>query len=453
MQTNLCPIDLPDFGEIDAKPEVPPATYANRCGEAYRRAGCDWLVVYADREHFANIVFLSGFEPRFEEALLLLGPGDRRVLITGNECQSYAALAQLAGLELLLAQSMSLMGQDRSSRPKLVEVLKEAGIRTRDTVGLAGWKYLEPEEWETHAPALFVPVFIFEALRLAIGSNGTIRDVTPCLMHPETGLRSIIDVDQIAAFEWAAARASSALWRIVSGTRENESEFEAVTRMDYQGDPLNTHVMFASSSGGPVVGLRSPTDRRIRRGDGVTSAIGLWGGLSSRAGLVTDYDEKFLKTACGYFEALITWYESAKLDVEGGAVFVAVTESLARSGLRSALNPGHLTGSDEWVHTPIRAGSTDRLRSGMPFQVDIIPVPLPSGWALNCEDPVILADSALRLELKTKHPEVWQRVEMRRRFVSEKIGVEIPESTLLISSTPLCLPPFWLAPGMLLARA
>jgi len=93
MQTNLCPINLPDFGEIDAKPEVPPATYANRCGEAYRRAGCNWLVVYADREHFANIVFLSGFEPRFEEALLLLGPGDRRVLITGNECQSYAALA------------------------------------------------------------------------------------------------------------------------------------------------------------------------------------------------------------------------------------------------------------------------------------------------------------------------------------------------------------------------
>jgi hypothetical protein len=89
----------------------------------------------------------------------------------------------------------------------------------------------------------------------------------------------------------------------------------------------------------------------------------------------------------------------------------------------------------------------------LPFQVDIIPVPLSSGWALNCEDPVILADSALRLELKTKHPVVWQRVEMRRRFVSEKIGVEIPESTLLISSTPLCLPPFWLAPGMLLARA
>jgi hypothetical protein len=214
---------LPNFGQIDTKPEVPPATHANRCREAYRRAGCGWLVVYGDREHFANIVFLSGFEPRFEEALLLLGPGDRRVLVTGNECQSYAALAQLEGLEVLLAQSMSLMGQDRSSRPKLVEVLWEAGLRTGDTIGLAGWKYVEPEEWETCAPALFVPVFIFEALRLAVDANETIRDVTSCLMHPETGLRSIIDVDQIAAFEWAAARACSALWRIVSGTGEDES--------------------------------------------------------------------------------------------------------------------------------------------------------------------------------------------------------------------------------------
>jgi len=452
MRTNLCPIDLPDFGEIGAKPEVPPATYANRCEEAYRRSDCDWLVVYADREHFANIVFLTGFEPRFEEALLLLGPSARRVLITGNECQSYAALSPLPALEVLLAQSMSLMGQDRSSRPKLVQVLKEAGIGKGDVVGLAGWKYLETEEWEAQAPASFVPVFIFEALRLTAGSSGTVRDVTPCLMHPETGLRSVVDVDQIAEFEWAAARASSAVWRIVSGTRENQTEFEAAARMDYEGDPLSTHIMFASNSDAPVVGLRSPTGRRIRRGDGVTTAIGLWGGLSSRAGLLTDYDNEFLKTASCYFEALISWYESAQLDVEGKAVFAAVTESLARGGLRSALNPGHLTGHDEWIHSPIRPGSTDRLRSGMPFQVDIIPVPLPMGWALNCEDPVILADSGLRLDLRTKHPAVWQRIEMRKRFVSEKLGVEIPDSTLLVSSTPLCLPPFWLVPGMLLAR-
>jgi len=452
MPVKLCSIELPDFGEEIAKPELSPATYKSRCCELYSRAGCDWVVVYADREHFANIAFLSGFEPRFEEALLLLGPAERRVIVTGNECQPYAQLSKLPGVQVVLAQSMSLMGQDRALRPKLVDVLREAGISTGDTIGLVGWKYLESYEWEIDAPAFFVPVVIFEALRKAVGSGG-IREVTACLMHPETGLRSVIDADQIAEFEWSAARASRALWRILSGTRENESEFEAVARMGYEGDPLNVHLMFASNSGGSITGLRSPTSRKIGRGDGVTSAIGFWGGLSSRAGLVTDYDEKFLKIASTYFEGLITWYETAKLGVEGGTVFAAVSETLARGGLRSALNPGHLTGHDEWIHSPVRPKSMERLRSGMPFQIDIIPVPLRDGWSLNCEDPVTLADSALRLELKTKYPQLWRRTEIRRRFVGEKLGVEIPESTVLLSSTPLCLPPFWLAPTMLLTSA
>jgi hypothetical protein len=185
----------------------------------------------------------------------------------------------------------------------------------------------------------------------------------------------------------------------------------------------------------------------------VTSAVGFWGGLSSRAGLLAEYDEDFLKVASPYFDGLIAWYETATLGVEGGTVFAAVAESLARAGLRSALNPGHLTGHDEWVHSPIRPGSVERIRSGMPFQVDIIPVPLRNGWALNCEDAVTFANHALRIELQTKYPATWRRIEARREFVRQELGVAIPESTLLLSSTPLCLPPFWLASGMLLACA
>ena len=29
-------------------------------------------VIYADREHFANLAYLTGFEPRFEEALAII---------------------------------------------------------------------------------------------------------------------------------------------------------------------------------------------------------------------------------------------------------------------------------------------------------------------------------------------------------------------------------------------
>jgi hypothetical protein len=111
-------IDLPEFGIPAAPPSIPAATYDRRCLEAYARGRCDWLVVYGDREHNANLAFLTGYDPRFEEALLLVGPGDRRVLIVGNEGLGYAPLADLPGVELALAQTVSLMGQDRSAEPR-----------------------------------------------------------------------------------------------------------------------------------------------------------------------------------------------------------------------------------------------------------------------------------------------------------------------------------------------
>jgi hypothetical protein len=39
--------------------------------------------------------------------------------------------------------------------------------------------------------------------------------------------------------------------------------------------------------------------------------------------------------------------------VAGGVIHERVTATLAEGGLRPALNPGHLTGHDEWVHSPI----------------------------------------------------------------------------------------------------
>lgn len=117
MAVALRAVNIPDFGVPVAMPTIPAATYERRCVTAYANAGCEWLVVYADREHHANIAFLSGFEPRFEESLLLLGPGGRQVLVVGNEGEGYAPVAGLPGIEVVLSQTMSLMGQDRSMIP------------------------------------------------------------------------------------------------------------------------------------------------------------------------------------------------------------------------------------------------------------------------------------------------------------------------------------------------
>lgn len=454
MAVQLRPIAIPDFGGPVDRPRVPVATYEARCAAAYRQAGCDWLVVYADREHCANMAHLTGFEPRFEEALLLLGPADARVLVVGNECLSYAPLAGLPGLTVLLSQSLSLMGQDRTRQPRLGDVLQHASLGRGQSIGVVGWKYLEPEEWDGDEPAMFVPAFLLAMLRRIAGDAAAISDQTAVLMHPGHGLRAIVDADQIAAFEWGAARASAALWRILNRMAVGETELEAAVRMGYAGEPLTCHVMLASNDrSGPVVGLRSPTARRLQRGDGVTAAIGYWGGLSSRAGLLVEYDDAFLATASSYFEGLVAWYSAADIGVAGGDVFEAVTETLAGGGLHAALSPGHLTSYDEWSHSPMRPGSAERIASGMPFQVDVIPVPMPDGWTLNCEDAVTFADEALRRELAERHPAVFARIEARRAFVRDEIGIDLKPSVLPLSSTPLCLPPFWLSPGRLLARA
>jgi hypothetical protein len=51
-----------------------------------------------------------------------------------------------------------------------------------------------------------------------------------------------------------------------------------------------------------------------------------------------------------------------------------------------------------------------------------------AGWALNCEDGVVFADAALRTELKAHHPAVVERIEARRRFVREAVGIPIEDS-------------------------
>ena len=84
----LADITLPDFGMPLVRPTLPAGTHARRLDtlvDRLRTAGLDAAFVYADREHFANMAYLTDFEPRFEEALLLVVPGRTPLLLTGPE--------------------------------------------------------------------------------------------------------------------------------------------------------------------------------------------------------------------------------------------------------------------------------------------------------------------------------------------------------------------------------
>ena len=71
------------------------------------------LVVYADREHAANLHWLTGFDPRFEEAVLLLTEAEA-LLLAGNECLAYTVVSPLVAAGKVrtgLCASLSLPSQ------------------------------------------------------------------------------------------------------------------------------------------------------------------------------------------------------------------------------------------------------------------------------------------------------------------------------------------------------
>jgi hypothetical protein len=438
--------------------EVPPAPqaiamaeYQQRIGALYTRAGVDWVVVYGDREHSANLLFLTGYDPRFEEAVFLIGPNQQRYMIVGNEGRGYVPLTT-PWVDVLICQSLSLAGQPRDTAPRIVDVIASAGIRKGQRVGLVGWKYLGPTETDDVTRPAYVPAFIVHALRTLVGPTGSITDVTSVMMHPGTGLRARNSAAQIAIFEWSAMRASASLFRIVMGTRPGMSEYEAAAMMRYEGDPLSAHVMFATGKGN-IVGLRSPTGKRVELGDGVTTAVSFWGSLACRAGMLMDQadDTFFNKVAATYFRVIAPWYQTLRIGVTGDEINSVVRAAFGDASFNSALNPGHLVSYDEWVNSPIQPGSDARIASGMALQSDIIPSPLPDGQALNCEDTLVIADAILRAEIQSQYPDLWQRITARRTFMRDQLGITLAKEVLPLSTAPAYLPPFWLKNNLVCA--
>jgi hypothetical protein len=449
-KARLAEIHLPDFGRPeDERPEIPAGTYCRRVDALRERAtarGYDRLVVYADREHSANLSFLTGFDPRFEEAILVLGPTDEPAILVGNECYGMAGAAPLP-MRRHRFQDLSLPSQPRDRSRPLEEILADEGIGSGSRVGVLGWKtYGDRARME-------VPAFLADELRRLSGSSGLVENANDLLIDPADGLRIINDADQLAVFEHAASRTSSGIRHLLTELRPGLREGEAVRLLEWDGTPLSCHVMLTA---GPraTLGLLSPGDRIIERGDRFTSAFGIWGSLTCRAGFVVedaselpegigDYVDKLVGP---YFEAVVEWYEALHIGQTGGTLQAIIDRRLADPFFGIFLNPGHQLHLDEWVNSPVGPDSTVELRSGMALQVDIIPATGTDYFTTNIEDGIALADQSLRNELAARYPGAWARIGARRRFMADTLGIELHPDVLPFSNMPAVLPPFLLRP-------
>jgi hypothetical protein len=74
--------------------------------------------------------------------------------------------------------------------------------------------------------------------------------------------------------------------------------------------------------------------------------------------------------------------------------------------------------------------------------MDIIPVSLSPFCYINAEDGVVLADARLRAHLAQGFPDLWKRVQARRAFMRDVLGINLDDSVLPLSNTTGWLPPY-----------
>ena len=455
-KARLATIDLPDFGMPQVRPEIPLHIYRERMArllERAGRAGFDRIAVYADREHSAGISYLTGFDPRFEEAILVVGGDGDPAILVGNEC---FGLAQQAPLKMrpILMQDLSLPGQPRDRSAPLADILAGEGIGPGVRVGVVGWKtYGRPESMDA-------PSYLVDELRRLTGASGSVANATGILIDAADGLRTVNEVEQLAELEYAACQTSDGVRRLLAGLKPGMRESEAVRLLNWNGMPLSCHVMLTA---GPraTLGLPSPGDRPIERGDRFTTAFGVWGALDCRAGFVvedaaelpsgiSDYVDKLVGP---YFEAIAEWHSALRVGQTGGALFEIIARHLGDPFFGIGLNPGHFIQLDEWVNSPISKGSTVELRSGAALQVDVIPATGTDYFTTNIEGGRAVADESMRRAFATGYPEAWGRIQARRRFMAEALGIELHPDVLPFSNLPAYLPPFVLRPNSVMTLA
>ena len=397
------------------------------------------VLVYADREHFANMEYLIGHDPRFEQALLLIALEGEPTLFIGNEGIGYAADITVP-VQLVLYQNFSLQGQPRERLQPLPQLLAKAGLTAEAKLGIVGFKYF----LDTHLPnaqhRYDLPAYIMEDIAQCVPAE-RMQNFTPALTGLPDGLRlTLQSAREIAHYEYIASRCSEKVLRMIQALEPGITEIHISEHAGMDGLPQHVHPMINFGPAHVASGLRSPDDRALQAGEVAGLCLGPRGALVSRVG-VAAYDENSLQPQLQgsiesfygrYWLMMTRWYASLHVGVTGGEIYNAVEPDLAALGVY--LNPGHYIGADEWVNAPVYPGSTDALLSGAYIQSDVIASSSTPVRTAIMEDGVVLADAALRQQLQEEYPDCWERIQERQMFMREGLGISISDDVLPLSN-------------------
>ena len=438
-----CWLDVPSVPLTDATLKKRKARVLARMAQL----SLETLIVYADKEHGANFEYLTGFIPRFEEALLVLHQDGEAVLVLGNENLKLAAHARLEN-RVVHAPWFSLPNQPMTNAASLPDTLRLAGLADKKRIGVAGWK-LFTSEYDDNTQLFDLPSFIVDSLRAAVTPDCVLINATGVFISPANGARVINTANELAHYEYGANLASTAILQALNAIEPGKTEKQIGALLAAEGQANNV-IMIAATGERFASANLYPSDKVIQRGDKFSLTTSYKGGLSSRAAYVVANETELNPAvadyldvvAIPYYRAVVGWLERMRVGVTGGEIYQLIETLLPKSEYHWHLNPGHLVADEEWMCSPIMADSAIPLASGMLLQIDIIPSR--AGYAgASIEDTVALADAALRAELARDYPAMWTRIIARRDYIQRYLGIRLSEDVLPLSNTVGYLRP-WL---------
>lgn len=419
-------------------PVIEGEDYQQRIEKLFAKDGEEYqhFVFYGDREHFSSIEYFTGYDPRFEESLLILSAGRKPILIVGNEGRGYAEKIPIA-IDIIIYPFFSLPGQPMAEYRPLEEILRETGIVDGGYVGVCGWKLFDginiPDSEQFD-----VPYFIMEAL-LKVVSREKIGNANRVMIDNETGLMHNLGAKEMVLAEMAGTKASKSVFNVLKNLAEGLSEIEASTSLSIDGEPEASHpnINFGKNV---FYGLASPTyHRHLQNGDLVGA------GMSYRRALVHKISYFVKDETCfsderravvdeifgTYFKAISVWYESVTGGVTGGSVYdkvEAIVGGYTEFGI--GLNPGHSIHTQEWTNSLFYSGSKDVLHSGMLLQCDFSSVLPKLDISVHSEDGIMIVNKALQEEIRKIAPDAFERMQCRREFMRNELGINLAEDVL-----------------------
>lgn len=416
--------------------------------------GFSSLIIYADKEHGGSFEYLTGFIPRFEEALQILNVDGTSTLILGNENYNKTkhALVESKGI---LCPLFSLPNQPMGNFRPVEFYLGQVEIDQTKKVGLVDWKLLSNDFEDFHSQSA-MPAFIIEGLKKMVPENKLVN-ATQLYIDPEKGARVTNNANEIARYEYGASLASDSILTAMNTLKEGISEQEIGNLLQADGQLPNVVTIAAFGDRFKNANIY-PLNTKLEYGNKVAITNSHKGGLSSRSGYAVrneedldEVDENYLEDVVKpYFAAYNFWFDHIKIGKHGGEFYDEFNAFYSQEQFGWELNPGHLTADEEWLASPFFSSSDKTVQSGMIFQVDFIPNQ-EGHHGVSAESTVAIADEALRKEIEDEYPELWERIQNRRQYMRDELNIELKEELLPLCSTLAYYRPFFLNPDKALA--